>query len=50
MRFQNPIYGLLHGNREEIILQPGQHEYFNPMNICNEGKQASVSGDRKLVF
>lgn len=33
MRFNNPGYGLHTDEAEKSILQPGQHEYSNPVEF-----------------
>lgn len=33
MRFHNPGYGLHHDEADKSILEPGQHEYTNPVEF-----------------
>ncbi|KAF5274097.1 hypothetical protein FQR65_LT04495 [Abscondita terminalis] len=52
MRFQNPLYNCPQtDNLQEKILNPGEHEYFNPMdNQENQLKQNNKLLSSKLVF
>lgn len=39
MRFQNPGYGLHIDDPEKSILQPGEHEYSNPIEFHNDEEE-----------
>lgn len=51
MRFQNPIYGYIQDNSsQEVILHPGQHEYYNPLTTGTDDVQIAKELNKTLVF